>query len=302
MPDYGIYYNKYPVLRNKPTKQVYIVRGCPFQSGFCYNPVVNGMYKGKGQIIQNMDIEKAVLEILLLKKKWGFKWLQFISDTMNLDNERFIAFLKRYHAVVRMPYLCNVRLNLVNEDLVKTMKETGCDRVDFGVEHGDDDIRNRILLRNMGKKMMIESAALFRKYGIRTQTTNIFGLPEENLDKAIETIKLNQAMKPEIAKACILQPFEGTHIYQYAHERGLLQNMEKNSGTTYQHDYDKRGEFTKIKLKDEKRIIRLSYLMDFFVQRPWLNRFIKIIVSLPLNGLFRQCYNKAFKKIERKYS
>jgi radical SAM superfamily enzyme YgiQ (UPF0313 family) len=30
-PDYGLYYNKYPELKNKSTKPVYIVRGCPYR-------------------------------------------------------------------------------------------------------------------------------------------------------------------------------------------------------------------------------------------------------------------------------
>lgn len=300
-PDYDIYYSKYPELKYKSTKQVYIVRGCPQSCTFCYNPVLNKIYQGRGKILQHMDINKAVREIKNLQSKYGFKWLQFISDTMNLDTKWFSEFLIEYKKEVNAPYLCNVRLNKVDENLVKLMKETGCDRVDFGIEHGNDDIRNRILKRNMNKRQMIEAGKLFWKYKIRVQTTNIFGLPEETLDKAIETVKLNQAIKPEVAKACILQPFPGTEIYNYAEKNNLLQNMDKKSGTTYQKDFEGRGGFTKIKLKDEKKIIRLSYLFDLFVQRKWLNPLIKIIVSLPLDKYYRKIYNKTFGKLEVKY-
>lgn len=302
MPDYGLYYDKYQELRDKPTKQVYIVRGCPYHCAFCYNPAYNRLYETKGKITQCMDIDKAMSEIKELHDKWGFKWLQFISDTMNLNNEWFTALLKRYHIEIGKPYLCNVRVNAVTEALTLTMKETGCSRVDFGVEHGDTFIRNIILNRNMPKKMMVDAGKWFRKAGIRVQTTNIFGLPEESLNNAIQTVKLNREIRPEIAKACVLQPFKGTDIYKYAESQGLLQNMDINSGTTFQRDFEGRGGFTKIKLKDEKKLIRMSYLLDLFVQQRWLPTIIiKLICSLPLDKLYKRYYNRAFHKIEQKY-
>jgi len=301
MPDYNLYYDKYSLLKNKSTKQVYIVRGCPFQCSFCYNPVLNKMYHGKGTIIQNMNIDKAMDEIKQLNDKYGFKWLQFISDTMNLNREWFITLIQRIKKEINKPYICNVRVNLLDEELVKIMSETGCNRVDFGVEHGDSFIRNNILNRNMTDKQMIDAGQWFKKYGIRVQTTNIFGLPFENLNSAIKTVELNQKIEPEIAKACVLQPFKGTEVYNYAKDRLLLQNMDDDFGTTFQKDFDKRSGRTKIKLKDEKKIIRLSYLLNLFVQNKWLNNFIKIIVSVNIDRFIKKIYNNTFLKQDKKY-
>lgn len=269
---------------------------------FCYNPAYNALYNGKGKTIQCMDVKKAISEIKELKKKWGFKWLQFMSDTMNMNKEWFIKLLKEYKKQIGGKYICNVRANLVDEELVKVMAYTGCDRVDFGVEHGDEAIRNKILKRNMSDNQMINAGRLFKKYGIRVQTTNIFCLPTENLNKAIKTVKLNQKIKPEIAKACILQPFENTEIYQYAKDFNILKNTDIISGTTYQRDYDGRDGVSKIVIEDEKKIIRLSYLLDWFVQRPYLNWAIKLIVSLPIDSIVKGYYNSLFSKQEKKYT
>lgn len=301
MPDYGLYYSKYD-LKNSLTKSVYIVRGCSFKCSFCYNPAYNALYNGKGKTIQCMDVKKAISEIKELKKKWGFKWLQFMSDTMNMNKEWFIKLLKEYKKQIGGKYICNVRANLVDEELVKVMAYTGCDRVDFGVEHGDETIRNKILKRNMSDNQMINAGRLFKKYGIRVQTTNIFCLPTENINKAIKTVKLNQKIKPEIAKACILQPFENTEIYQYAKDFNILKNTDIISGTTYQRDYDGRDGVSKIVIEDEKKIIRLSYLLDWFVQRPYFNWAIKLIVSLPIDSIIKGYYNSLFRKQEKKYT
>jgi len=300
MPDYSIYYNKYDLLRMKSTKQVYIVRGCPYACSFCYNPVYNALYPHQ-KIVQCMNIDKAINEIKELYDTYGFRYLQFISDTMSHDKKWLMRLVRRLKREVGLPYLLNVRANNVDEELVKTLKDTGCNRVDFGVEHGDDDIRNRILKRNMTDDTIIKCGQLFEKYGVKVQTTNIFGLPEETIDRAIKTVKLNQHFKQDITKACILQPFPGTAIRQYAEERGYLQNLDVNTGTTYQIGHDGRGFITKIKLKDEKKLIRLSYLLDFLVKHKWLNPYIKLIVSLPFDRLYRYIQTIPFNLQEKKF-
>jgi len=301
MPDYDLYYNKYPVLANKKTKQVYLVSGCPYNCAFCYNPAYNDLYKGQ-TICQQMDINKAISEIKWLKDKYGFKYLQFISDNMSVNKEWLKAFLIKYKYIIGLPYLMNIRANEVNEDVIKIMSETGCARVDFGIEHGNDMLRNEVLHRNMKRGDVIHTAYLLNKYKIRFQTTNIFGLPFENFNKAWESVRLNRKFKPEISKACILQPFENTEIYKYAKKNGLLKDNFEYTGTTYQIGVkDNRASQTAVKIDNEKHIVRLSYLFDLFVKYPipkWLGY---LICSLYFDNLYKKYYNYIFRRQEKKY-
>jgi radical SAM superfamily enzyme YgiQ (UPF0313 family) len=298
-PDYELYYKKYKVLREKKTKQVYIVHGCPYRCSFCWNEAYNKIYKGK--VVQCMDVEKAVDEILWLKKRYGFEWLQFISDNMTVNKDWLKRFLVMYKRKVNKPYLMNIRCNEINEELVTMLKLSGCERVDFGLEHGNEEIRNDVLQRNMKEEDILKAGKLMHRFDIRFQTSNIVGMPIDTLKKSIETVKLNQAIKPEIAKCCIYQPFEGTSLYKLAKEKGLLKDLDKITGTTIQEGFDGRGEGTKVILKDEKKLVRLSYLFDFFVQNKWLNPLIGIICSLPLNWLYRKYYAWRFAKQEKMY-
>ncbi len=326
MPDYNLYYQKYKQLRDKPTKPVYIVRGCPYNCQFCYNPAYNEMYKNKGKIFQCMSVEKAIAQIRWLVDNYDCEYLQFLSDNMTINKVWLKSFLKMYKkkftpigivkevlnkntAIIELkklpplPFFINCRANEVTKEIVELLKESGCNRVDFGVEHGNDFIRNNILKRNMSKKQIIDCGQWFNEANIRIQTTNIFGLPHENFNNAWESVELNRNFKTEISKACILQPFENTGVYNYAKEKGLLKDDFKYSGTTYQIGVkDNRSDESKIKIADEKQIIRLSYLFDFFVKCRLIPKFIGyIICSLPLNFLYKKYYENIFKKHGKKY-
>lgn len=322
-PDYDLYYKKYPTLANKPTKPVYIVRGCPNNNcAFCYNPAYNKMYKDKGKIFQCMNVEKAIKEIKWLKDNYGFTWLQFLSDNMTINKKWLKEFFNMYKIDITeigltctwalekgyekasfkfpIPFFMNCRANEVTKEIVDMLKESGCDRVDFGVEHGNDYIRNDILKRNMSKEQIIQCGKWFKDAGIRVQTTNIFGLPHETFNKAWESVELNRKFKPEISKACILQPFKNTQIYNYAKEKGLLKDIDY-SGTTIQIGVkDNRAEQTMIKVKDEKQIIKLSRLFDLFVRWDWIPRWLGyIICSLPFK--YKWYYVRIFKRHARIY-
>ena len=302
-PDYGLYYDKYPELRNKPTKPVYIVRGCPYNCTFCYNPAFNDMYKGN-KIFQCMDIDKAITEIKWLVEKGNAKRIQFMSDNMTINKKWVKEFFKAYKKEIGLPCLLNCRANEVNKDIIKTTKEAGCARVDFGVEHGNDYIRNDVLKRNMSKEQIINCGKWFKEVGIEVQTTNIFCLPHEDFNKAWESVELNRQFQPDMSKACILQPFDNTEIFNYAKENDLLKEDMQYSGTVIQVGVkDNRSEDSKIKIKNEYQILNLSRLFDLFVKWYWIPQWLGyIICSLPFKSWYKKYYAYLLKKQTRKYS
>jgi radical SAM superfamily enzyme YgiQ (UPF0313 family) len=248
-----------------------------------------------------MDIDKALDEIKWLKETYGFKYLQFISDNMTIKKSWLIEFMHKYKIRIDKPFLMNIRCNEVDESIIQVLRFAGCNRIDFGVEHGCSFIRNDVLKRNMSIKQIVETGKLLNEYNIRFQTTNIFGVPHEDFNKAWHSVLMNRLFKPEISKACILQPFKNTAIYNYASEQGLLKDVEY-TGTTLQIGVeDKRAGQTLIKVKNEKQIIRLSYLFDLFVKVPipeWLGF---LICSLPLNCIYKLWYKHLFNKQNRRF-
>lgn len=304
MPDREIYFNKYPELLNSPTKNVFLIRGCPFSCTYCFNNALKKIYVGKGQYVRCLDVEKAIAEIKYVQGKYGMKWLQIITDTLNVNREWLMSFLDRYKEEIDIPFLCNVRIDLVDEEMVKKMKEAKCDRVDYGIEHGDEWIRNNILNRKMTDKQIVEGGRLFNKYKIRVQTPNIVGFPYETVATVFKGIELNRQVKPELAKCTILQPFPGTEINEYAKEAGFLPPDYgfSESGTGFQTSFDATEGSIPMKVEDERQLANLRYFFNVLVKHKWLEPLIRKLIKLPPNRVFKLIYIFPVIKQDIKYS
>ena len=112
--------------------------------------------------------------------------------------------------------------SLLDEDVVRKLKEANCYLVDVGIESGDEQLRREVLWRKMSDELIIDSFSWFRKYKITTLTFNIVGLPFEDLKKSLKTIKLNARIKPSKMVVSIFYPFPSTKLTDMAREAGFL--------------------------------------------------------------------------------
>jgi len=303
MFDRDLYFNKYKELAEAPTKKIFIAKGCPFDCSYCFNHSLKEMYKGKGKYLQFYTVDRVLDEIRFINEKWGMKWLQIITDTVNVDKSWFMEFMRRYKEEFNIKYICNVRIDRIDEEIVQMMKESGCDRVNYGIEHGDSEIRKNVLKRDMTDEEIIRGGELFTKYGMRVQTANIIGVPHETVETAMSTVRLNRKVKPDIAQVFILQPYPKTQIYEYSKNAGFLapDYIHSVSGTGFQLSFDGSENKMQLKLEDEKKLVRLFYLFNFFVQHSWTDRIHKIILAVPFLRLYKMIYMYPIVKQHFKY-
>ncbi|OGV52408.1 MAG: hypothetical protein A2017_10855 [Lentisphaerae bacterium GWF2_44_16] len=303
LPDWDLYFDKYEALRNAPTKKIMVAKGCPFDCSYCFNKTVKQLYTGKGKYLSFKNVDNVIEEIKAIRDRYGMKWLQIITDTVNVNRKWFIEFLTRYKQTFDIPFVCNVRIDHIDEEMVALMKEARCDRVNYGVEHGNYGVRRDILHRDIPDDVIIRAGELFTKYGIRVQTANIIGLPGETVELAMETVRLNRRLKPSIAQCFILQPYPRTEIYKYSVEHGFLdEGMFNSAGTGFQVDFEGQSDSMPLKLEQEKELIKLFYLFDFMVKYPFLDRFLKLILGLPCNRLYKFIYVYPVLRQNIKYS
>jgi hypothetical protein len=143
-----------------------------------------------------------------------------MDDMFIFDAEWIKEFSTQYAEKVGLPFACNVRADLVTEEIVRDLKAGGCSLVMFGIESGNDQIRQRILKRNISAGQIINTAALLKRYGIKFMTFNMIGLPGEDLDAIYQTIQLNRECAPTYPYACILQSYPGADIAKSRLEQG----------------------------------------------------------------------------------
>lgn len=237
MPDRDLYFNYSSVFGKNSTKIFVCSRGCIGSCSYCYNSKLKELYQDKpGSYVRLRNPESILDEIGYVKKKYGMKRIFFYDDILVFNKPWAWSFLSKYKAKVGLPYMCYVRADLVDEETVRLLKETGCYMASFGLESGNEEFRNLILNKKITNEQIENAAALFRKFRLPFNTTNMVGFPHETYQMALQTIALNIKIKA-IGSCNILNPFPGTKLYDYCRKNNLFEEAYFNDKRSQIHYY-----------------------------------------------------------------
>ena len=74
----------------------------------------------------------------------------------------------------------------------------------------------------MTNESIVRAFSLLRKHDIKSYAFNIVGAPGDTYENYLETVRLNQAIRPDGFQITIFYPYPATDLFNYAKERGLL--------------------------------------------------------------------------------
>ena len=275
--------NKYQHYKQIHRRMVLTGRGCPYGCSYCFNHSYNRLYRGKGDVIRRRSIDHVMKELRMVREKYQPKRFQFIDDTFILDEDWCLEFSDRYKKEINLPFIAYTRVNLIRETIVKSLREAGCITMVYGIESGNDHIRNKVLKRNVSEKQILEAAKIYKKYHLRTYTTNMVAIPDETLEAAFETVRLNIKCKPGYAWCSVFQPFPGTDLWKYAIEKGYLEERKFGGELFYKASI--------LELPHKRELENLRHLFSITVAFPFLFPIIKQLIKLPLGFLYYHLWN-----------
>lgn len=194
-------------------------RGCPYRCSFCSITSISKKvrFRNPKNIIEEME------ELYQLTK---CKYFNFVDDALTikksfvfelLDEMKNLSFRPRWEALSRVNY--------VNNDLLRAMKEAGCYKLCFGVESGSERIRNDIIKKNVTDKQIKIATQLCWKNGIEPDHFLMLGFPTETKEDILKTINCPLVFEPNIFGLHITQPFPGSPLFEEAISEGII---EKN--------------------------------------------------------------------------
>lgn len=280
MPDWSIYF-KYKFLRNKETKTFTASRGCPYNCAFCTNPLFRKLFKNKGSYVRQRNADNFLEEIKRVKKSLTLKTITFDDEIFILNKNWLKEFLPKYKKEIGLPFFCGVRADLVNEEIVDLLKKYGCYGISFGIETGNEHLRNKLLKKGITNEKIVKAAHIIKKKGIILRTTNMLCLPAEDVDKTLETINLNIKCKVDHPFAYLFQPLPKTRAFEYAIENGYLP-----SDFDFDHLEELHLNVNPVILKDKNKILNLQKFFYLAVKHPYLLPLIKILIKFPPNPLY----------------
>lgn len=281
-----LYYEQFPVLRNHGIKHFLAHRGCPYKCTYCFNESYNTIYReqaGDKKVFASRSPDSIVDEILWLKERVPLKMVAFVDDVFTLHRRWTMEFAEVYAKRCRIPFSCNTRFDNVDNEMVEALSEAGLRLVYAGVEAGNEFIRNTVMKRQMTEQSMYDTAALYKKHGVKLLTENVLGAPGETFETALETLKINIKAKPDVANASIFAPYPKLEMTQFAIDHGYFDGNFDSLNDNYYH-----GSVLKFKSElDKWRILNLRCFFSFVAHHPRWLPVIKPLLGLKPNAAFR---------------
>lgn len=200
----------------KPVFALLSSRGCPNNCIFCDSHTIFGR-KFRGRSAQNI-----LSEMKFLKEHFLATQFDFVDDLITVNRKRLedlCDLIIKEKLDIR--WMSNARVNTVDYKLLKKMEAAGCERIDFGVESGDERV-----LKAINKKISLaqirDAHRWARKAGLKTTTFLMVGNLGEDFSSIKKTIKLVEEIQSDNPGVSIATPFPGTALYQIAKDNNWL--------------------------------------------------------------------------------
>lgn len=197
-------------------------RGCPYRCTYCANNYYANMYKNWCKV-RFRSIENILGEIEHVIRTYGrIRRLDFADDVIALDNKRLGDLLYAVKERFGMPYSCFLHPNLINEESIRILKDTGCYWLKIGVQCTQEDKRRKYLRRNETNKQIEAIADWAHKYDLNFSFDHIFAFPFETREDLVESVRFYNQTRPTIINYGSLVYLPKTAILDLAKEKGVL--------------------------------------------------------------------------------
>lgn len=206
------YYRSVPRLGYRTTVAFMSSRGCPYSCVYC---AVKNITNGRRVRLRSAGNVLDELEHIV--NGMGITHVAFNDDCLTLNRQRVLEICQGIHdRGLRLTWEGLSRADLVDEDLLRTMRAAGFVRISYGIESG-----NQRVLDALNKKETLEQIAeafrITRKAGIVARGSVIFGGPYETRATARDTIRFVNGLKGlDQPVFNVMQPYPGTRIREIA--------------------------------------------------------------------------------------
>jgi radical SAM superfamily enzyme YgiQ (UPF0313 family) len=169
-----------------------------------------------------MSSKRVVDEMQYLADNFGIKAINFREDNFTVNRQRVMdicSLIKQRN--LKIEWMCESRVDIVDEELLTSMKQAGCSAIYFGIESGSQRVLD--ILRKQTTVQQNESVVrLCKKVGIKPIISIMLGVPQQTLQENYESIKFVKKLNPEIAYFNVFTGFPGTELYDYIIEHNLI--------------------------------------------------------------------------------
>ena len=249
-------------------------RGCPYQCNFCFH--TGGFrFRSAGNVIEELE---------WLVRNYQVDFVYFIDDVFMFSKKRVEelcdAILK---SGLTFHFKIKARVNLVDAEMLATLKRAGCVSIFYGIESADQGILDYMNKKNTVEQIL-NAIRLTQEAGILVHTSGMLGQPPETVETAEKTIalmaELNDGHENHPRVLCALTPYPGSEVYHYAVRQGLLED-EQSFVDAFKSQYKP---FINLTSLDDQTYADLLEKADRVITTAWASKRIHYLSEALANG------------------
>lgn len=276
--------------------EIEIGRGCPYNCYFCSSKTF------WQRTFRLKKLNNILNSIKFIQKEFKNNNFCFTHDSFTSDKKFIIDFCKLIISnKLFINWECSSRLDLISEDLLSYMINSGCKSIFFGIETGSEKLQ-KIIGKNLSIIQIKENIKLIKKYNLETPVFSfIFGFPEETEKDFHETLNLIEYIWNigfDFIQLHLCSFLPGTEIYQkYKNELFFSKNII--SDISEYHNYNKKNY---IEIEKHKDLFCHLYNYNSTVRTKYV--YMPILIRMVNNSFFsltlhvlRKIYNNNFQKL-----
>lgn len=223
-------------------------RGCPYDCTFCQ---ARFLWKRR---VRFRSVENIIQELKEIKGAYHPEKATFWDDSFTVKKQFVIDLCRRMREekiYFEEGWNCETRVDIVDKELLRVMKDGGCSEVYIGIESGSEKILKAIH-KNISVEQVLKAANLLNRMGFTWLAFFMIGFPDETRDDIELTKKLMRKLKADRINLCIFTPYPGSELYNQVVKMGLFPENADWAKLAHQSTYNyfspliPRDEFEKI--------------------------------------------------------
>lgn len=186
-------------------------RGCYAACIFC------SRLAGKG--VRYRSAENVFAEIHDLYHRYNAKEIYFLDDIVTGDRTRMVKILDlmREHKI-RVPLRVTSRVDDVDDELLRMLKDAGTYSMGYGMESGDDSIL-KLNMKDITTAQIEEAVRLTKKHGLEVRGFFMLNMAGDTIATTEKTLRFIDKLDLDLLNLQISYPWPGTALYHYVNKK-----------------------------------------------------------------------------------
>lgn len=202
--------------RRTPYASVFTSISCPYHCEFC---CIKSFY---GSEYKTRPVKEFVQDVYTLHENYGVSNFKIMDELFAINTRRLSDMSDRLKEIgPKINIWAYARIDTVTPENLKIMRQMGITWLAYGIESGNDEIRQSIMKGKFDKNKIRDVIQMTKDAGIHTLGNYMFGFWEDTKITMEETLAFAKELNCEYANFYCTVAYPGSKLYDDMKAKGV---------------------------------------------------------------------------------